>query len=271
MHKPSFLHVTAQVVTLSLVLLSAGCGGTPAATPSGETQATLTMPSGETRATLTTPSKDSGGGGGSRCSVSITSPQVPPTDVLQQVAYYPGGGDPGVCKHDCFDISGNRIMLYGFEPNQSLRILVYRDSGSPGAEYLGVSLYITEWCVAVDENGYLELDVSGDSPSSYSYIVLDARDNDTLALVGHNYAWGAIVPNGGFSRGSIVQSNSGDDRLNVRSGPGYSSNIIDKVNHGDRMTIIGNARIVNDERWWPVKTSNGTEGWVTELWITSAR
>jgi len=202
-------------------------------------------------------------------SVRIPSnPDIPPSDVLQQISYYAGGGAGMDCDSKCVTSQDGNLVLYNFKSNQRLRILVYKPSGGQSSEYLGVARFITEWEVSVDTNGRLELDLNGGSITSYDYNIYDARDGSWQTR------WGAImnpiIPQGGFYSGSDVKSISGDDRLNIRSGPGISNGVIAKVYHGDQMTIIGSHRVVDDVRWWPVRLRDGTEGWVSELWIAPA-
>jgi hypothetical protein len=205
-------------------------------------------------------------------SVTIDSPEVPPEDILQQVRYFAGGGGgTDECTSLCFKPESRRIVIRDFPPNQSLRILVYKPVGQGSTGYyLGVGKFVTEWYVEVDENGRLDLPVRGDSAVLYDYIVLDAERGETLRLIGNNYT-SATIPNGGFSEGDIILSKSGDERLNIRKEPNYSGKVIDQVTDGSEMLITGHSRIVKGERWWPVKTEHGMDGWVTELWIKPVR
>lgn len=54
------------------------------------------------------------------------------------------------------------------------------------------------------------------------------------------------------------------DRLNVRSGPGLSFNILDKLERDTTVTILEGPRKADGYAWWRIRTSDGLEGWAVE-------
>ncbi|MBN1810845.1 MAG: SH3 domain-containing protein [Anaerolineae bacterium] len=198
--------------------------------------------------------------------------QVPPVDVLQQIAFYPaGGGRP--CSARCLSYDGNKLVLSRFDANRSVRIVVCRiNEFGPNTEdtYGGVCRFVTEWNVIVDGTGNLALQTRGGDLTDYQFVAVDADSGEILGDT-WPFMYSPVVLDGGWTAGSVVKANPGQDRLNIRNRPGYSSTIIAKVHHGDKMTIRNSPRVVKGERWWPVRLNDGTEGWVTELWIAPVR
>jgi len=194
--------------------------------------------------------------------VDIPSSQVPPADVLQQIAMYAvGGGEMEFGKHMRFD--DNMIILQDFQRSQRLRIFVYESTRE--TVRAGTALrYRTEWLVSADQNGQAKLRVTGENPANLEYLIVDASNGELLDRTGP--IANPLMPHGGFEKGDIVTSMA-TQRLNIRSGPGYNNSVVAQVESGGALTITGASRTISGERWWPVKTENGKEGWALELWI----
>ncbi len=54
------------------------------------------------------------------------------------------------------------------------------------------------------------------------------------------------------------------DRLNLRSGPGLTFTIIDKLEDGTLVRLIEGPRKEDGLQWWRVRTRDGVEGWAVE-------
>jgi hypothetical protein len=66
------------------------------------------------------------------------------------------------------------------------------------------------------------------------------------------------------------------DPLNARVSPGMDQEITGKLSEGDSVCLLGAPLVGDGYKWWPISTTDGTEGWVAEfdpqdparLWIT---
>lgn len=62
---------------------------------------------------------------------------------------------------------------------------------------------------------------------------------------------------------AVVYTTEGD-RLNLRSGPGLSFDILDKLSRDTVVTLIEGPKRADGLAWWRVKTADGQEGWAVE-------
>jgi tetratricopeptide (TPR) repeat protein/uncharacterized protein YgiM (DUF1202 family) len=62
---------------------------------------------------------------------------------------------------------------------------------------------------------------------------------------------------------AVVYTTEGD-RLNVRSGPGRSFEIVTKLERDSAVTLIEGPRRADGLAWWRVQTADGVEGWAVE-------
>ena len=73
-------------------------------------------------------------------------------------------------------------------------------------------------------------------------------------------------------------TNVSPQRLNVREDPGPDKPIIDALSQGDTVCLVGSPIFSDNFRWWPVRTAEGTEGWMAAFdpdepdkpWLTPA-
>jgi RNA polymerase sigma factor (sigma-70 family) len=64
--------------------------------------------------------------------------------------------------------------------------------------------------------------------------------------------------------------------LNARASPGMDQDITAKLSEGDTVCIVGSPSLGSGYKWWPISTTDGTEGWVAAFdpehparpWIT---
>lgn len=110
-------------------------------------------------------------------STSVKIPSSPgriPSDVVSQVTFLGGGGD-GSCAHYCANgtFGGNTFTLTKFQPNQSLRLIVYEDPSGK---------FITEWNVTTDSNGTKEIRLENGDTSNYGIVILDRDTGKKLHL-----------------------------------------------------------------------------------------
>ena len=52
--------------------------------------------------------------------------------------------------------------------------------------------------------------------------------------------------------------------MRIRSRPGFSESILNKVPEGTALTIMEGPECVDGNNWWYIRTNNGLEGWMTE-------
>lgn len=123
-------------------------------------------------------------GGGANYFQLPTSPNVPPADVLQQIAVAGGGGSDISCSSNCIvyeynyaqTAEQNKISLTHFQPNQQLRIEVYYLISTDDQTAISQYQFLTELVVQTNNNGAIEIHVDGD----FSYLpllVLDENGN----------------------------------------------------------------------------------------------
>ncbi|MBN1810846.1 MAG: hypothetical protein JXA14_03325 [Anaerolineae bacterium] len=200
--------------------------------------------------------------------------QVPPGDVFQQITFYLSGGSTG-CTRNCTVLGSRELILFGFDANRQLRILVYRNLGpmvlpcdDTEGVFAAVGRYVTEWDAVVDDAGSstVEVEVTDEEWPWYTFIVLDPLSGEILdkrfTMIGN-----PLVPEGGLKAGSIVLANTSEEALNVYSEPGYDKVVVGHVSHCEAMTLTGASSLIVGERWWSVQLRDGTEGWISELWI----
>ncbi|MFN8412817.1 MAG: SH3 domain-containing protein [Anaerolineales bacterium] len=94
-----------------------------------------------------------------------------------------------------------------------------------------ISGYVVE--IDSENNHYLEKQSCGDLPTRLS-----------------SNTWARVVHSTG--------------RKNVREQPGFSGTIKTTIPEGARIRVTGDSRCVDDNRWWPIETTDGIEGWMTE-------
>lgn len=56
----------------------------------------------------------------------------------------------------------------------------------------------------------------------------------------------------------------GVDRLNLRSGPGLSFDIVERMEEGTVVTLLEGPRKASGYAWWRARTQDGVEGWAVE-------
>lgn len=59
---------------------------------------------------------------------------------------------------------------------------------------------------------------------------------------------------------------TGTDHLNVRSGPGTHNGVINRIDFGDKVTVLG-----ENDGWNNVRLSNGQNGWVSNRYLASTK
>ena len=52
--------------------------------------------------------------------------------------------------------------------------------------------------------------------------------------------------------------------MRIRSQPGFSQGIIDRVPEGTRLTVLNGPKCIDGTNWWYIRTNGGIEGWMTE-------
>ncbi len=76
-------------------------------------------------------------------------------------------------------------------------------------------------------------------------------------------------PGGGqlASGGSAVVANTGGTGVNMRDAPTTGGNVVDTLPDGTALTITGDSVDADGYTWWPVKTSDGTEGYIVAEYL----
>ncbi len=64
------------------------------------------------------------------------------------------------------------------------------------------------------------------------------------------------------SGGSAVVANTGGTGVNMRDAPTTGGNVVTTLSDGTAVTITGNSVDADGYTWWPVKTSDGTAGYI---------
>jgi len=105
-----------------------------------------------------------------------TSPDVPPSDVIEQIVFNTGGGPGPDCTSNCFgNLDQNTVSLSNFQPNQRLRVDVYKYNKN--AQEIGsVYDFVTELAVQTDNNGSLKIHLGVFVPD-FTFVVRDENGN----------------------------------------------------------------------------------------------
>jgi hypothetical protein len=64
------------------------------------------------------------------------------------------------------------------------------------------------------------------------------------------------------SGGAAVVANTGGTGVNMRDAPSTGGNVVDTLADGTALTITGESVDADGYTWWPVKTEDGTEGYI---------
>jgi hypothetical protein len=209
-----------------------------------------------------------------------SSSDVPPSDVLAQIAYLPSGGGPGMptCEQVCADDHG--ISLQGYSPFQQLRILVYSSHESSTCGLVGE--YITQWSITVNSIGYKDLTISGASTEDKVFYVYDAITGNFIATSNPTLHVLTLEE----AKCSFISSNSSNscpgappqrmvvgergyvctalDNVKVRDVPSRSGNEIIRIAPGTKFDVKKGPSCSDDWSWWYVETDEGIEGWISE-------
>ncbi len=148
------------------------------------------------------------------------------------------------------------LLLYNFQPDEFIRLFAYYLDSYGTASLTGWQEY------QVGHDGQLFVKVGDDT--SGVWIVVGSESGVVCEYSGCGSEW-CLLSN--IINMGAVEANTGTDRLNVRSGPGYEYDVIAQVASGTVMRVIGDPRNVAGDKWWPVQLDDGTEGWVIDSWV----
>lgn len=185
-----------------------------------------------------------------------------------------------------FKIDNRHILLYGFAPEESVRLFYYKGTGGDKWAFGGWQNYQT------DAEGQLVVSVSiGQGEDDFDnnnlgvyywpYTIIAVGEKSGEVHLLHNGPLG-----GGFSlvSGEIyrppgscagllsrlrvgmqarVAFTDGSD-MRIRVSPGFSQEIINMVPEGTSITILQGPKCVDDSTWWQIHVENGMEGWMVE-------
>lgn len=191
---------------------------------------------------------------------------VPPSDLIQQVAFSGSGGGEGSdagCAENCLNINvpDGVLSFFGFVPNQQVRLVIYDDSN--------MGMFLTEVLIEVDNNGeyVLHLDFGN---KHLGFFVYDLKGN----VIFKPRAWNdhsmfddncpgirRTRLEAGMKAITLVESQE------VRSEPGeYNGSVVATLEKGTQVKIVDGPECLEVQArvWWKINTGNGDSGWVPE-------
>lgn len=128
------------------------------------------------------PQPTSGGGGSSNNDgISLPSYQgSAPSGFLDQLTWAGGGGGAaGSCNTCETYVQGGQATLQGFEPNQNVTLMFYRQTDGDSCGNYTAS-FVGAYTVQVDSNGSQQLSVSGMTDDIFLYGTFDAITKEML-------------------------------------------------------------------------------------------
>jgi hypothetical protein len=209
-----------------------------------------------------------------------TSLGVPPSDVIEQVAWAGTGcaGDlcvPPTCSQYCVTYeNGNEIHLQKFLPNQKLKIDFYNDVSYDDRSGYTTANFVFEINVQADSSGNLVLSFDVNLSNIPIWIVRDENGNwlfenmrgleDAKDIIISSACNGSLKSRISVGMDSRVTKTDGTP-LRIRTQPNKETGtIITSLAEGLRMKIMEGPECNDGWVWWRVETENGINGWVAE-------
>jgi len=203
--------------------------------------------------------------------------QSAPSGILEQLSWVGRGGGPMYppCGDCTAELAGGKIILRDFEPYQNLYIPIYRDTGEHNCGY-GRSIYVVASTVQVNEDGYLEINLSGLSNNLQLAFIFDADNGEE---VWHDNAVSDYIdceefgssnsscpgaPPQRLEVGEMAYVCTSSDSVKLREGAGRNYSVIKSLVPGADLKIIGGPKCGDNWSWWQVETESGFVGWMSE-------
>jgi hypothetical protein len=184
------------------------------------------------------------------------SPEPYNDDFLKQMYIWIGGGNEGgFTPYDVeVEITGN-IMTVKNLPKKTITLVIYRIDNK--LDYRGYPVYqfYSDHQIHPNEDGTVKLEINLMSSDAF-IIVADGK-----MIYKNNHGLLDLRLHIGESAYICTKS----DRVNLRSQPGYSNEILVQMLSGESIDIIGGpAECDFSYCWWQVETKNGVIGWVVD-------
>jgi hypothetical protein len=250
----------------SFILLLSACAPISTATPRREEP---------TRKPTTKPATQSD----NQISIPATN-DYPPSGILDQLAWFGTGGPEGhvpPCGNCSAKIDGGKLYLKNFKPNQSLKLMIYRNTGfdSCGSEN---AEFVTMAKIKVDATGSLSTSIRGATSDLFINTVLDANTGDveidTLVLIANacgssttNKVSSSSCPGAPPQRIKVndkVYVCTASDTVKLREGAGKNFKVLKSLVPGADLKVIGGPKCADNWSWWKVETESGFVGWIAE-------
>lgn len=265
-----------------LFVFFSACSSSPEPTRTSPTKKPVTSVP-QVRKTATSPSSSSGNrqsSGSSSAEFSIPSQSdKAPNGVLNQLLWAPvGGGDIGnPCGNCVAYIQGSKIVLRDFNPNQNLRLILYREIEALCDNVLR-SKYLTTLYVQVDADGNLDIKLTGETKNiklDYVYDAdtgkLEARsieskfedDQEKMKQICEKSSCPGAPPQK-IKVGDKIYVCTKNDSVALREGAGKNFSTLKRLVPGADLEVIGGPKCANNWSWWKVETESGFVGWMAE-------
>jgi hypothetical protein len=189
---------------------------------------------------------------------------------LAQIAYGGKGGGEELGYNMLKEDDG--FTLKGLAPYQRIRVLAYKYTHE-GCGSLGISMYLTEWDVTLDENGYYRAYVNGNL-EDIDFLAFDADSGkEILSLSELTYmdmnpvCQEAACPGAPPQRMLITEPGyvcTQSDSVKLRDAPSRSGNEIIRLPPGTNFHVIEGPSCSDNWSWWRIRTDDGTVGWIAE-------
>jgi hypothetical protein len=177
-----------------------------------------------------------------------------------------------------YSMPENHIALFGFHPEENIRLFVYEFAKSYlafDADALITRLNLVAWEeFKVNQQGILFINLSMANPYSYTYYVIGTESgyvaNSTIRQnriqnksnrITMPYCGGLQSRLNTGMQARVAFTNGA--RMNIRSEPGFGSDVVGQVNEGTIVYLLDRF-CADTSTWWRVGVVDKTPGWMTE-------
>jgi hypothetical protein len=197
------------------------------------------------------------------------NPEVPPADVIGQLALFLGGGGLRTCHPNIPDENG-LFTLDHCPADTNLVILVYKQTADVLMYAYGMvgelpaASYVTQWRVHTDNNGVVDVMMDGYN-ENYYFAVLNEETGEEISSEGSaNPQLEGDCQSKRIKPNMAVQVTFTDGLpLRMRSHPELDSEIEERIPEGQQLETLRGPICYDDLIWWEVEYASET-GWVAE-------
>ncbi len=183
-----------------------------------------------------------------------STPEVPPGDIIQQIELVGRGGPgdptptPFVCEWYCVEAQADKVVLYGFEPDQIVRVEIYTTESAIH------KIFLKEVVIQTDQDGFFEFNVN--DPDGAVYLEFDVYDETGSSLP-------IECTSEEMSKFSIgMNAVTAGERIWYFEIPGDSMSLLDYLDNGLKVAVAAGPVCRNGYAHWYISVGEHDAGWV---------